>query len=84
MMEKTNIQWFRSGMKNGIPIGLGYFAVAFSLGIAAKKAGVTAFQAGVTSFALHASAGQYIAFTLIASHATIIEMIIIIKCMIII
>ncbi len=76
MMEKTNLQWFKEGMKNGIPIGLGYFAVAFTLGIVAKKAGVTVFQAGLTSFALHASAGQYIAFTLIAGHATILEMMI--------
>ncbi|MBE5958192.1 MAG: AzlC family ABC transporter permease [Lachnospiraceae bacterium] len=75
-MEKSNIQWFKSGMKNGIPIALGYFAVAFSLGIVAKKAGITAFQAGLTSFALHASAGQYIAFTLIAGHATLLEMVI--------
>ena len=75
-MEKSNLKWFKQGMKNGVPIGLGYFAVAFSLGIVAKNAGVTALQAGVTSFALHASAGQYIAFTLIAGHATIFEMII--------
>ena len=24
---------FRSGMRDGVPIGLGYFAVSFSLGI---------------------------------------------------
>ena len=27
------------GIRDGIPIGIGYFAVAFSLGIVAKNAG---------------------------------------------
>lgn len=27
-----------NGIRDGIPIGLGYFAVSFSLGIAARKA----------------------------------------------
>ena len=29
------------GLRDGTPIALGYFAVAFSLGIIAKKAGLT-------------------------------------------
>jgi len=38
MSEKTeNSFWYKKGLKDGIPIGLGYFAVAFSLGITAKK-----------------------------------------------
>ena len=41
----SKISVFKEGMKDGIPIGLGYFAVAFSLGIAARNAGLTAFQA---------------------------------------
>ena len=32
---------FRKGMRDGLPIALGYFAVAFSLGIAARGAGLT-------------------------------------------
>ena len=31
---------FINGVRDGIPIALGYFAVAFSLGIVAKKAGL--------------------------------------------
>lgn len=31
------------GMRDGVPIGLGYLAVAFSLGIAARNAGLNAF-----------------------------------------
>ena len=35
---------FLTGLSEGIPIGLGYFAVAFSLGIAARGSGLTAVQ----------------------------------------
>lgn len=74
MKNNSNTYWFKKGLKDGIPIALGYLAVAFTLGIVAKNAGLTAFQSALTSFCLHASAGEYIAFTLIAGHATIIEM----------
>lgn len=49
-------------MKTGIPIGLGYFAVAFSLGIAAASAGLTPFQGFLTSAVMNASAGENAAF----------------------
>ena len=35
---------FCDGMRDGVPIALGYFAVSFSLGIAARRAGFTPFQ----------------------------------------
>ena len=66
---------FCKGLKGGIPIALGYFAVSFTLGIQAKNVGITAFQAAVTSFGLHASAGEYIAFTLIGATANILVMV---------
>lgn len=66
---------FCKGLKGGIPIALGYFAVSFTLGIQAKNVGITAFQASVTSFGLHASAGEYIAFTLIGANANILVMV---------
>lgn len=61
------------GLRDGIPIGLGYFAVAFSLGIAAKNAGLTPFQAFLTSALCHASAGEYAGFTVIAAAASFLE-----------
>ena len=66
---------FCKGLKGGIPIALGYFAVSFTLGIQAKNVGITAFQAAVTRFGLHASAGEYIAFTLIGANANILVMV---------
>ena len=37
--------WFKRGLRDGIPIFLGYLAVSFTMGIAAKNAGLTALQA---------------------------------------
>ncbi len=70
----NNKKWLFKGMRDGIPIALGYFAVAFTLGIVAKKAGLTAFQAGLAAFLTNASAGAYAGFTLIASGAGLLEM----------
>ncbi len=64
---------FLNGMKDGIPIGLGYFAVSFSLGIAAKKAGISAFQGWLMSILCNASAGEYVGITLIAACAVYFE-----------
>ena len=66
--------WFTTGLKDGMPIALGYFAVSFSLGIAAKKAGITAFQAGLMSFTNLTSAGQFAGVSIIASSASYLEM----------
>lgn len=61
---------FCEGMRDGFPIALGYFAVAFSLGIAARNAGLTPVQGFLASILNNASAGEYAAFTLIAAGAT--------------
>ena len=65
--------WFLKGMKDGIPIMLGYFAVSIALGISARNAGMTAAQATLASALIMASAGQYIGFTLIAAGASYLE-----------
>ena len=65
---------FTNGIRDGIPIALGYFAVAFSLGIVAKKAGLNPFQGFLSSFLNHASAGEYAEFTVIMANAPYIEM----------
>ena len=63
----NNKSWFLKGLRDGIPISLGYFAVAFTLGITAKNAGFTALQAAISSILNHASAGEYAGFTLISA-----------------
>ena len=64
-----------SGFRDGIPIALGYFAVAFSLGIIAKKAGLTALLGFVSSFFTRASAGEYGVYTLVALNAAYVEVV---------
>lgn len=65
--------WFLKGMRDGIPIALGYFAVSFTLGIAARKAGMTAVQSGIMSAAMLASAGEYAGIHAIATGAGFLE-----------
>ena len=72
-MAKENKRWFLRGIKDGIPIALGYFAVSITLGIAAVKAGMTPGQASLTSLLINASAGEFIGFTLIAQNAGYVE-----------
>lgn len=73
-MKKENRLCFRKGLQHGIPISLGYLAVSFTLGIAAKNAGMTAFQATITSLLVNASAGQAAGFTVIAAQGSYLEM----------
>lgn len=69
-MTTENKICFRHGMRDGSPIALGYFAVAFTLGIAARNAGLSALQALVASALNNASAGEYAGFALIAAGST--------------
>lgn len=61
------------GIRDGVPIGLGYLAVSFSLGVAARSAGLTAFQGFLASLLNNASAGEYAGFTVIAANGSYIE-----------
>lgn len=74
-MQSSNKKAFIKGLETGIPIGLGYLAVAFTLGIQAKKIGITAIQSAIMSFGLHASAGEYIFITLFGAGTGIVVMV---------
>ena len=69
-----NKKWYRKGIRDGIPIALGYFAVSFTLGIVAKKSGLTAFEALLTCALTNASAGGYAGFTAIAENSGYIDL----------
>lgn len=64
---------FLEGLRDGLPIGLGYFAVAFSLGIVARNAGLTPLQGFIASFTNVASAGEYALFTSIQAKDSFIQ-----------
>mgnify|MGYP002625560962 CR=1 FL=1 len=66
-------QAFLEGFRDGLPIGLGYLAVSFSLGILAKNADFNPFQGFLVSLLNNASAGEYAIFTLVAAGATYAE-----------
>ena len=68
-----NKKWYKKGLRDGVPIGLGYFAVAFTLGIVAKKAGLTAIQTFLATALTNASAGGYAGFTAIAENSGYID-----------
>jgi predicted branched-subunit amino acid permease len=60
---------FRKGLRDGMPIALGYFAVAFSLGFMAKKCTLTPVQGFIGSFFTRASAGEYGVYSLVVQDA---------------
>lgn len=65
---------FCFGLKDGIPIALGYLAVSFSFGIMAKGAGISTGAAAVMSFTNLTSAGQFAALEIIKNGAPLVEM----------
>lgn len=67
-MNSSRTNFYR-GVRDGMPIALGYFAVAFTLGIAARNAGFSALQAMVESLTNNASAGEYAVFSLVSAGA---------------
>ena len=77
MSEKTKGSAFLKGLRDGLPIGLGYFAVSFSLGIIAKKGGLSAALGFIASFFTRASAGEYGVYSLVAASASYMEIFVI-------
>ncbi len=73
MIVLENKKWYKRGIRDGIPIALGYFVVSFTLGILAKKAGLTAFQAFLTCGLTNASAGANAGFNAIAENVGYID-----------
>jgi predicted branched-subunit amino acid permease len=71
---ESNLSFWRRGVRDGIPIALGYIAVSFTFGIAAKNAGLSVFQAVLMSATNFTSAGEFAALGLIGASATYLEM----------
>lgn len=71
MSRKTN---FISGIKDGIPICLGYIAVAFTFGIMTGNAGLSVWEAVLISASNVTSAGQFAGLNLIIASASYMEM----------
>lgn len=70
----SNFTLFKKGFKNGIPIFLGYLAVSFTFGIAARSGGLSSLEAILISATNLTSAGQFAALGVIAAGSGYIEM----------
>ncbi|MCR5100797.1 MAG: AzlC family ABC transporter permease [Butyrivibrio sp.] len=69
-----NFNDFKKGIKDAIPICLGYIAVSFAFGIQATEAGLSVFQAVLMSLTNLTSAGQFSSLELIVTQAGFAEM----------
>lgn len=63
------------GLKDGVPIALGYLSVSFSIGIMALASGINVFQGALMSLTNMTSAGQFAGIAVIASGGTLLELI---------
>lgn len=66
---------FKCGLKDSVPIALGYFSVSFSFGIVALQDGLSVLQAVLTSLTNVTSAGQFAGLGIIAAGGTVFEII---------
>lgn len=76
-VRRRDAMIFRQGVRDGIPVALGYFAVAFSLGIAARNAGLGPFQGFLVSLLNNASAGEYAGITAIREQVHYAEIVLV-------
>ncbi len=65
---------FVQGLRDGLPVCLGYFAVSFAFGIQAAGIGLTVFESAAMSALNVTSAGQFAALSVIAAGASYIEL----------
>ncbi|MBR0085423.1 MAG: AzlC family ABC transporter permease [Lachnospiraceae bacterium] len=75
MRHMTTRECFFKGMRDGLPVGAGYFAVSFSLGIMASLAGIRPLQGFFMSLFTNASAGEYAGIRVILEDAGYLSMV---------
>ena len=70
-----NLGEFKTGVRRGLPVGIGYFSVSFGFGAMAANQGVKALDAALISLTNLTSAGQFAGLTLIVAMASVWELI---------
>lgn len=68
-------QEFVHGLRDGVPIMTGYFAVSFSFGILAVQGNLSVLQAALTSLTNMTSAGQFAGLQILVAGGTLVELI---------
>lgn len=71
--EKTK-KLFRQGLQDGVPIGLGYFSVAFTFGLEAVALGLPLWAPVLISMTNVTSAGQFAGLSIIAALGSLVEL----------
>ena len=70
-----NLSAYRTGVRRGVPVGVGYFSVSFGFGAMAAAQGVKALDTALISITNLTSAGQFAGLTLILASAGLWEMV---------
>lgn len=65
---------YKNGLRDGIAVALGYFAVSFTFGMEAVTDGVSIWQAALISVTNVTSAGQFSGLAIIAANGTYLEL----------
>lgn len=73
MKKSKQTYSFLNGIKDGLPIGLGYLSVSFALGVQASLLGIPFFMSVFMSMTNLTSAGQLAGITIIAAIGTFLE-----------
>ena len=73
-IRERTIHVFQKGLKDGIPIALGYFSVSIAFGLMAVQCGLSWFEALLISFTNLTSAGQFAGVTVIAGMGSYLEL----------
>ena len=66
---------YNTGLRRGIPVGIGYFSVSFGFGAMAASQGIRALDAGLISLTNLTSAGQFAGLTLLVAGSGLWEMV---------
>ena len=74
MEQNTNKQQFMQGLRDGVPVSLGYFAVSFTFGMMAVAGGMSVWQATLLSLTNITSAGQFAGLEIIIACGSLWEM----------
>lgn len=71
MSKSISVYRFRHGLRDGIPIGLGYLSVSFGFGITAVGEGLRVLEALIISMTNLTSAGQVAGVTVLTAGGTV-------------
>ena len=75
MSQRCSPYRYRDGLRDGLPIGLGYLSVSFGFGISAVGEGLRVLEALLISMTNLTSAGQVAGVTVIVTAGTLLEMV---------